>query len=202
MAGILLAALIVYSLCLLLPLCYGLMFSLKTNDDYTNHPIGFPNPLYFQNYIKAFEGFFVTIYNSNRVYDVFLERMFLNSTLYALGCSFMSAAVPCIAAYVVANYKYKICKAIYGFVIVSMILPIVGSLPSELQLAKTLGLYDNFLGLWIMSGISGACIFWFFSPLSSRFRKTMPRPLKLTAAGLSLCFSASCCHWREMCFSP
>ena len=52
MAGILLAALIVYSLCLLLPLCYGLMFSLKTNDDYTNHPIGFPNPLYFQNYIN------------------------------------------------------------------------------------------------------------------------------------------------------
>lgn len=202
MAGILLAALIVYSLCLLLPLCYGLMFSLKTNDDYTNHPIGFPNPLYFQNYIKAFEGFFVTIYNSNRVYDVFLERMFLNSTLYALGCSFMSAAVPCIAAYVVANYKYKICKAIYGFVIVSMILPIVGSLPSELQLAKTLGLYDNFLGLWIMSGHIRSMYFLVLLATFKSFPKDYAEALKLTAAGLSLCFSASCCHWREMCFSP
>ncbi len=152
MSVILIVLLILYSLCLLLPLAYGLFTSIKTNEDYVNNPTGFPNPLYFQNYIKAFEGFFVTIYSGNRVYDVFLEKMFLNSALYALGCSFMSVAIPCIAAYVVANYKYKICNAIYGFVIVSMILPIVGSLPSELQLAKTLGLYDNFWGLWIMSG--------------------------------------------------
>ncbi len=183
MAGILLAALIVYSLCLLLPLFYGLMFSLKTNDDYTNHPIGFPNPLYFQNYIKAFEGFFVTIYNSNRVYDVFLERMFLNSTLYALGCSFMSAAVPCIAAYVVANYKYKICKAIYGFVIVSMILPIVGSLPSELQLAKTLGLYDNFLGLWIMSGHIRSMYFLVLLATFKSFPKDYAEAAKIDGGG-------------------
>ena len=133
-------------------MAYGFMTSLKTNDDYTLNPIGFPNPIYFQNYFKAFEGFFVTVFSTDKVYDVFLERMFLNSVLYALGCSFMSVAIPCMASYVVANYKYKICAVISGFVIVSMILPIVGSLPSELQMARSLGLYDNFWGLWIMSG--------------------------------------------------
>ena len=31
-----------------------------------------------------------------------------------------------------------------------MIMPIVGSLPSEIQVAKNLGLYDNMIGMWVM----------------------------------------------------
>lgn len=183
MAVILLIGLVVYTLCLVLPLCYGLMTSLKTNEDYTLNPIGFPDPLSFENYAKAFEGFFVKIYSANSMKNVYIEKMVLNSLLYALGCSFMSVAVPCLAAYVVANYKYKICNVIYVFVIISIILPIVGSLPSELQLAKSLGLYDNFFGLWILSGHIRSMYFLILHATFKAFPKDYAEAAKIDGGG-------------------
>ena len=182
MAVILLIGLIVYTICLLSPLLYGLVTSLKTNEDYTLNPTGFPNPLSFSNYATAFEGFYVTIYNAAGMRNIYLERMMLNSLLYALGCSFMSVAVPCLAAYVVANYKYKICNVIYVFVIISIILPIVGSLPSELQLARALGLYDNFFGLWIMSGHIRSMYFLILHATFKAFPKDYAEAAKIDGA--------------------
>ncbi len=183
MAVILLIGLIVYTICLLSPLLYGLVTSLKTNEDYTLNPTGFPNPLSFSNYATAFEGFYVTIYNAVGMRNIYLERMMLNSLLYALGCSFMSVAVPCLAAYVVANYKYKICNVIYVFVIISIILPIVGSLPSELQLARALGLYDNFFGLWIMSGHIRSMYFLILHATFKAFPKDYAEAAKIDGGG-------------------
>ena len=57
---------------------------------------------------------------------------------------------PCIVAYLTAKYKFRLNKIIHTIVIVAMILPIVGSLPSELQLVKTLGFYDHMWGMFIL----------------------------------------------------
>ena len=38
----------------------------------------------------------------------------------------------------------------YATVLIVMIIPIVGSMPSEIQMAKTFGLYNQMWGLWIM----------------------------------------------------
>lgn len=141
--------LIVYAACIAAPLLYGFLTSLKVEDDYILNATGFPHPVSFDNYIQAFQGFYVITDSGKKVY---FEILLLNSGLYALGSAFMSVAVPCIAAYVVANYNYKICTIVKSFVIISIVIPIVGSLPSELQLAQNLGLYNNFFGVWLMSG--------------------------------------------------
>ena len=45
-----------------------------------------------------------------------------------------------------------------------MILPIVGSFPSEIKIAMTLGLYDNMIGMWIMKTyVSGLHFLVFYS---------------------------------------
>ena len=53
-------------------------------------------------------------------------------------------------SYASARYKYKIGKIIYAIVIITMSLPIVGSLPSAIQITKAFGLYDTYYGLLIL----------------------------------------------------
>jgi len=74
-----------------------------------------------------------------------------NSLLYAIGCAFFKTLVPCIAAYACARFDSKLSKIIYNTVLITMIVPIVGSLPSELKIAYAFGFVDKIWGLWIMS---------------------------------------------------
>lgn len=76
--------------------------------------------------------------------------MFLYTILYAGGGSLINTLVQCLTAYLCARYAYKLSGIVYGAVIVAMVLPVVGSLTSEIALARTLGLYDSIWGTWIM----------------------------------------------------
>ena len=49
----------------------------------------------------------------------------------------------------VSRFNFRIGKVIYGAVIVTMMLPIVGSAPSEISITQALGIYDTFIGAWI-----------------------------------------------------
>ena len=79
-----------------------------------------------------------------------MGMMFVYALVYSLGCSFFNTLVPCITAYLCARFPFKFSKVIHTVVIIVMILPIIGSLPSEIQMSKTFGLYDQLWGLWIM----------------------------------------------------
>lgn len=81
---------------------------------------------------------------------VYMAEMYLNSFLYAGGCALVSTVVPCITAYCCARFDFKIGKLLHTIVIVVMIIPIVGSLPSEIQMANKLGIFNEIWGLWIM----------------------------------------------------
>lgn len=86
-----------------------------------------------------------------REYYIFLTEMFSNSFLYAVGCAFFATITPCLVAYVTAKYNSPFNKVVYWIVIFVMVTPIVGSLPSQIEMSKNLGLYDSHIGLWIMS---------------------------------------------------
>ena len=75
--------------------------------------------------------------------------MFINSLLYAVGNSLARVFVLFIVAYAAARFKFMVGKIIYGIVIVGMILPVVGAQPSMIKVAQSLGLYDNFPGMYI-----------------------------------------------------
>lgn len=147
---------------------------------------GFPKKWVLEHYVNAFKYLKVPVsLSTGGSYDVLLGEMFAYSVLYSVGAAFFSTLVPCIAAYAAARYKYRFSKVIYTAVIVTMALPIVGNLPSEIQMAKTLGIYDSIPGLWLMKANFLGLYFLVFSRRSKTCPRPMPRRRRWTAPAIS-----------------
>ncbi|MBE5747946.1 MAG: carbohydrate ABC transporter permease [Clostridiales bacterium] len=101
----------------------------------------------FYTYKYAFRVFSYAVTNDNVVR---LGRLYLNSILYAGGCGFAATFVPCIAAYACARFPYKFSRIMHTTVIIVMMIPIVGSQPSEIEMAVNLHIFDTVYCLWIM----------------------------------------------------
>lgn len=142
--------LILYVASLIIPMFWSLLTSLKTRSDYLNNPFGFPKKFAFNNYSIAFNHYASKYIRNHTIKTAYIEDMLLNSLIYSIGGSFLGTLVTCIMAYASSRFKFKIGKVIYGIVIVTMVLPIVGSLPSAIQITKTLHLYDTYIGLLIL----------------------------------------------------
>ncbi len=143
--------LVLYVITLLVPAVWTVMSSFKSvyEWEWDNNYFGFPKEFSFQNYVTAYKNFNVrTDASSGR--QVFMLEQFLYSILYAGGCAIAATLTPCIVAYAVARLHNKFGKVIYTIVIVAMALPIVGSLPSEIQMARRIYIYGHIWGQWIM----------------------------------------------------
>ena len=116
------------------------------NEFYTFHT-KFPTTLTFENFRLALGEY--TLKTDNGSYFTFFG-MIGNSIIYSVGCAFFYTLTPCIVAYCAARFKFKFSKVIYAFVIVTMSLPIIGAMPSELRMLKAIGLYDNFFGMFVL----------------------------------------------------
>ena len=153
-AIVVLVLLCIYLISMALPLLWGLMTTFKEYGDFRLEKILPTFPMTFANYIEAFKGFALTVQSgpwmklNNGV--VYFEGMLLNSFLYSLGGAFVQTAVTCITAYSTSRFNFKFNKVVYAIVVVTMILPIIGSLPSELKMADTFGLMDNMLGMYVL----------------------------------------------------
>ena len=143
--------LIVYSISLFVPMLWSLITSLKSKYDFRSNIFGLPKEWMWENYITAFIAYKHKVGIGPTARIVYLEEMLLNSLLYSVGCAVIQAFVTCLVAYTTQKFSHFIeSKIVYNVVIVVMILPIVGSQPSELALARTLGLYDKMWGMWLM----------------------------------------------------
>ena len=144
----------VYIVSMVLPLVWGITTSLKSQEEFRHNvlwlPLGAPWLWKWSNYIKVAFGFYenVTVVGVGRT-RVYFPRMLVNTLLYAGGSAILQTLCPCIVAYLTCKFKYKFSKFINMFVIALMVIPIVGSAPSEMQMLKTLGLYDHMWGMWI-----------------------------------------------------
>ena len=155
-AFVLLAILLFYFLTLLLPLLWAISTSLKDTIEFEIDKVWPSLSVTFENYINAFEGFSMDISRLDEatgihyVDEIKFGGMMLNSVIYAVGSSFIQTAIICVTAYATSRFNFKFDKVIYTIVIVTMILPIIGSLPSELRMAKLLQLYDSIWGMFLM----------------------------------------------------
>lgn len=147
---IILIVLSLYTISLIYPMIWALMTSFKGTLEYITNPIGFPRVFEFNNYILAYQYFYVTIEKGSEIQYVYIEQMILNSLFYAVGSAFFATFTSALVAYMTARFNYKFSKVIYWIVIITMILPIVGALPSEIQVTKSLGLFDSILGLFVL----------------------------------------------------
>jgi ABC-type glycerol-3-phosphate transport system permease component len=148
-----LVILLVYTLSLFVPVLWAIVTSFKEviTDWNLGNTIGAPKVWYWQNYVYVFSKYTLPItINGGQPARVDVIGMFSNSFLYAIGCAFCKTAIPLVMSFLCARFPCKLSKIIHTIVIVTMILPVVGSLPSEIKMAHALGLYDSIFGLWFM----------------------------------------------------
>lgn len=167
---LLFVVLLLYACSLLVPALWALLTSLKSYEEYSilENVTGLPRIKSFAdivaNYKEAWQqGYAYASVNGQMLYFTIPEQI-VNSLLYALGCMITATMTPCLTAYVCARYPYKFSKVIHNIVIFAMVIPIVGSLPSELEMVRTLGIYDTFWGLWIQkANFIGTYFFVFYA---------------------------------------
>lgn len=129
---------------------WGIMTTFKTKSDYFLNRLGFPKKWVFDNYLNAFKYLYIDKPTSKGTVPADIFEMYGWSVLYAVGGALVQTGVTCIVAYVTSKFPCKFSSIIYAFVVFTMSLHIVGSLPSELQVAHALGLYDSMLGMYFM----------------------------------------------------
>ena len=137
-----------YVLSILVVLGWGVLTSLKDAMDYRMNGAGaLPSEQYgwhFENYITAYTKNRVPVYfEGEGTYFVYMDEMIVNSLLYSIGAAFFATRTPCVVAYACQRYNFKYLKVLFSIVIITMLLPIVGSLPSEMTMMRNLGFLDN-----------------------------------------------------------
>lgn len=144
------AFIFIYSLTLLFLYGWIIMSSLKTRLAWLENDFGWPVQFTLENFGLAFSKLQVLVFTDAGQKAVYIETLLLNSFVYLIGCGIVATIAPCVMAYAASKFKFSFNKVIDGIVIVTMILPIIGALPSEIAMSKTLGLYGHFFGMFFM----------------------------------------------------
>lgn len=142
--------LVVYIISLLIPVSWAIYTAFNDKlayREFYQYGKAFPTKLTFDNFVTAFTKFQFTALTGGRFN--FLE-MIGHSIIYTLGSAFVFTLTPCLVAYCAARFNFKFSKVIYAFVIITMSLPIVGAMPSELRMLKLLGIFDTFFGMFVL----------------------------------------------------
>lgn len=142
----------VYFIGLLIPFIWAAYSSLNDPSEYYEfYSMGgvgnFPTASTFDNYSLALTKYFLE--TDNHVKYTFFG-MLINSVGYSFGCAFFYTLTPLVVAYCAARFRFKFSKIIYAFVIITMSLPIIGAMPSEIAMLKTLRLHDTFFGMFVL----------------------------------------------------
>lgn len=160
------SVLILYVVFLLYLMIWGFFTSVKAGlgmpglfNKFRGNEIGLPEGAPWQwqwsnyptvlNYIKVTRnkyisgGVRVASYTSN-FFDMLVYTMF-----YTFGGAAVSTLVPCLVAYATTKTNFKFSKVYDAIILIVMIIPIVGSQPSQIQMLYTLGIYDTWVGYYV-----------------------------------------------------
>ncbi len=138
---------LIFALTFIIPFAWVLMNSFKSAKDYATNFNGLPKEWTFDNFIKAFT------FKDQSTHNFTILQMLGMSIIVAGGGTIATIFFSSCAAYVVAKYRFPGRSVIFGVVIFSLIVPIVGALPSQIQLMKTLHLDGKIIGcIFIYSG--------------------------------------------------
>ena len=148
---VLFVLLAIYSLILIGLLVWAMISAFKTPRDFQTNSVGLPEKI-VNNFAEAIKLYKIQVggVKGRPRYDMF-PQMLYNSVLYSVGCALFNTVVTCLTAYCCARYKYRLSKIVYAVVLVTMTIPIVGSLPSQIQVAQTLRIYNKVWGMWLQS---------------------------------------------------
>ena len=148
------ALLVVYAFTLIYPFFYLLLNSAKRTFDYWKYPLAFPTS--FTTMVENYKYVFTEM----NVQGVGVPMMFVNSIVVSVTQTFLSMALSCMAAYVLAKYQFKGNAFIYTATIIASVVPTVGAAPATYKLMLGLGFIGsgyvyNLVGLLFMVGAFG-----------------------------------------------
>ncbi|MCD8194955.1 MAG: carbohydrate ABC transporter permease [Coprobacillus sp.] len=162
---IVLVIFIVFAITFLFPFAWMLMNSFKTTSEFADNFMSWPSQLTWENYKEAF-----TTRTSRSTGEFNIWQMLGMSVLIAGVGTIVTVFFSSCAAYVVAKYKFPGRNVIWAVVIFSLIVPIVGALPSQIQLMRAMGLTNTVIGcIFLYSGGFGSnflLLYSFFKNLS------------------------------------
>ena len=151
----------IYSFIMLLLLVWAFMTALKFPSGHFNEfrgnefslLEGAPWQWAWTNFSTVFNYLKVRIYIDTEVGTIErisnIWQMFGNTLIYTLGGSFVSMIVPCLVGYATSMTNFKFNKVMDTIVWATMIIPIIGNGPSEIETMVNLGLYDTWAGFLI-----------------------------------------------------
>lgn len=83
--------------------------------------------------------------------------MFFNSIWFTIGSTTLGIFSSTMVAYSLVKYDFPLKKAIQMTIIITMIIPIVGSLPAQYKMYKVVGVHDSpLIMITFMGGIAGS----------------------------------------------
>ncbi len=149
-SGIVGGVLIVYSAFLIILLLWALMSSTKNAATFRESAISPEFPLDFTNYAIMLESFTISKWDALGRLDHSIFTQLTSSFLYAGGGALFQTICTAIVAYCTAKYKNWFSTLVNSLVLVTIALPIVGNMPSMVEVLRALQIYDTLVGMWIM----------------------------------------------------
>ncbi len=135
-----------YILTLIIPTAWLILVTFKDSLQFRFNRFGLPEPWTLENYQNVFSKLYIQIiyppYNK-----VYVPELMFNGLTYSICNVAGSMVAQCLVAYACTKYKSKVGTFLQAFAIVTMILPLVGSMSATLTLYRRLGIYRNFLGI-------------------------------------------------------
>ncbi len=142
---------VLFAISFIFPFLWILMNAFKTKSNFSSDFLGLPTKWVFTNFIEAFT------YKSASTKNFTIFQMIGMSCIIAGLGTIVTVFTSSCAAFVVAKYKFPGRNLIYGVVIFSLIVPIVGALPSQIQLMNNLHLSNTVIGcIFLYSGGFGS----------------------------------------------
>ena len=140
------AGILLFSLSFAFVLVWMLCNSVRPQKSYFNDVLAFWNlkGATFDNYVRIF----TTKYGSAKIT---MFGMLKNSFILIIVCTALQALVPVITGYAVARYKTKLGAVAVQLVIISMVVPAIGSTASTYSFMSAIKLKDKWLGIFLMN---------------------------------------------------
>lgn len=160
--------LIIYVIGLLVPMVWSLVTSFTEVNSYFDFYVDNifkDGPVFrmtLENYQAAEKYMNITTTTTSITYNI--VGLYIHSLLYATICAGTWVIVTMVVSYLVARFSFRFSRILYQFVLITMCIPVVGALASELRMLQNLGIYDtwfsmavlkfNFLGVYFLTFVA------------------------------------------------
>lgn len=136
--GLVWAFLILFAVLIILPLVWMVLTGFKTNKELFLSPWHLPEVWQFHNYLDAWKAG--------------IGVFFKNSVIITLGSTIFSTLLSCMAAYPLSRFRFRGKKLWVTVILGGLMLAPQSAVISLFKMATTIGLYNSYLGMIIITG--------------------------------------------------